>query len=209
MFNKNLKLESLSYKYKCIFVCIPKTAGTSIAKALGTPKGPPYHLDILEIKNIINDDFIFNSYFKFGFVRNPWDRAVSLYINRKNLHKKENFEDFIRWHKYSTDTAIYPSQKRYQLDWFLDENKNMVMNFVGKYNNLNHDWGIILNKLGLKIKSLKLIHKNKSIKDKIAEKLYKNSFSEYIQIQSRFIFKYIRFRDRDRVKSAYPYFSSI
>ena len=93
----------LCHKHKCIFVHIPKTAGQSIEKVFleslqfdesrrpelllrpnnDPNKGPPRlaHLkaqDYFEYEYITKETFY--KYFKFSFVRNPWDRAVSHYL---------------------------------------------------------------------------------------------------------------------------------
>tara|TARA_R100000278_G_C5425446_1_gene148166 strand:- start:164 stop:586 length:423 start_codon:yes stop_codon:yes gene_type:complete len=50
-----------------------------------------------QIKKKLNDDNIWDSYLKFGCVRNPWDRKVSAYFfahaNKQDCVKK-TFEDF-------------------------------------------------------------------------------------------------------------------
>ena len=94
-------------KLKCIFVHIPKTAGTSITNGLFENMGGSHRT----IKNYLlyfnNKDF--KNYYKFCFVRNPWDRLVSSYIFLKNggmhdgdakwakkyLSNCKNFEDFV------------------------------------------------------------------------------------------------------------------
>ena len=37
------------------------------------------HMSLPNIKKILNNDKIFNEYFKFSITRNPWDRVVSAY----------------------------------------------------------------------------------------------------------------------------------
>src|SRR2546430_15707730 len=95
----------ISHKYKCIFVEVPKTGSTSVRAILGKAWKP--HLNLWQIKNqmemywtryggrknrIMAALFLFFSgeqrseigrqqietYFKFGFLRNPLDRVVSL-----------------------------------------------------------------------------------------------------------------------------------
>ncbi len=94
-------------KLKCIFVHIPKTAGISITNAFFQNMGGSHRT----IKNYLlyfnNKDF--KNYYKFCFVRNPWDRLVSSYIFLKNggmhegdskwakkhLSNCKDFEDFV------------------------------------------------------------------------------------------------------------------
>ncbi len=162
----------ISHKYKCIFVEVPKTASTSIRSILGFPEKP--HLDIKEIeaefKNSLSYDGkvkslyysflnhtskqvigtrLYKKYFKFGFVRNPWCRTVSLYHRKQGIMMadKMTFEEFVDWINYSSDTCIHPSPKKNQLDWFLDENGNVAVDFIGKFERLQKDWQFIANKL--------------------------------------------------------------
>ena len=92
---------------KCIFVHIPKTAGISITNGLFQNMGGSHRT----IKNYLlyfnNKEF--KNYYKFCFVRNPWDRLVSSYIFLKNggmhegdakwakkhLSNCKDFEDFV------------------------------------------------------------------------------------------------------------------
>ena len=84
----------ISDKLKCIFVEVPKTGSTSIRNIIGHPEKP--HLNICQIAHEIQKEK-FYAYFKFGFVRNPWDRAVSLYERREGLQMKSKmtFDEFI------------------------------------------------------------------------------------------------------------------
>ncbi|MES0490785.1 MAG: sulfotransferase family 2 domain-containing protein [Leptospirales bacterium] len=123
-------------EFKCIFIEVPKTASTSVRRILGEPEIP--HLDILQIKEK-TPETVFNSYYKFGFVRNPWDRTVSLY-QRKNVHKQETFEDFVTWIQNSSDTCQYPRAHKNQLDWFTDAKGNVIVDYIGKFETLHEDW---------------------------------------------------------------------
>ena len=82
----------ISHKHKVIFVHIPKCGGVSMEGVLFKPRqrrskkylfGSPnkyqtgglQHLMSSHIIEEVGED-IFNQYFKFSFVRNPWDKMV-------------------------------------------------------------------------------------------------------------------------------------
>lgn len=93
----------------------------------------------------------FDSYFKFGFVRNPWDRVVSLYERTEalQLRNEMSFEQFVDWIQYSSATCVHSSPHRYQLDWFVDPNGNVLADFIGKFERLHEDWAFVAQKLSL------------------------------------------------------------
>lgn len=178
----------ISHKYKCIFVEVPKTGSSSIRAIIGSP--PKLHLNICQIrydmqhywthyggkknwilaglylllperKRIEIGDNQFDSYYKFGFVRNPWDRVVSLYLRKEGLQMKDKmtFDEFVEWIKYSSSTCIHPVPHANQLDWLVDPHGNMLVDFIGKFENYHNDWGVIANRLGA---LSELPHKNKN-----------------------------------------------
>jgi len=198
----------INRKYKCIFIEVPKTGSTSIRSLVGSPKYP--HLDIKETiynikhflpfynlryykyvnyiyKNILPTktrnsigENIIDEYFKFGIVRNPWSRTVSLY-NRKEgiqMRNKMSFEEFVNWINYSSDTCIYPSRKLNQLDWFKDSNGKLFVDFIGKFESLNKDWEHISEILGILDK---LPHKNKNTSRKHYSEYYNSKTKEIIR----------------------------
>jgi len=119
------------------------------------------HIKSQELKEKIPEE-IFRDYFKFGFVRNPWDWQVSLYtymLKNKNhfqhkLIKKMNFEEYIQWR---VDKDL-----RFQKDFFFDVKGNKLVDFIGKFENLNNDFKIICVKIGV---DATLPHLNKSRTD--------------------------------------------
>lgn len=176
----------ISHKYKCIFVEVPKTGSTSVRCVIGMP--PKAHLNIWQLRyelethwthyggvknRILAGGYLllpsgwrarigrerFKSYFKFGFVRNPWDRAVSLYerVNRV-CQTIASFEEFIDSMTFSSFTCIHPVPHRNQLDWFVDPDGNVIVDFIGRFETLDSDWALISAKLGI---SQPLPHANK------------------------------------------------
>ena len=158
----------ISHKHKCIFVEVPKTGSTSVRAILGKAWKP--HLNLWQIKQLMETSWTnyggrtnrimaalyllvpeqrrretgrqqFESYFKFGFVRNPWDRVVSLYERTEalQLRNEMSFEQFVDWIEYSSATCVHSSPHRYQLDWFVDANGNLLADFIGKFERLDED----------------------------------------------------------------------
>lgn len=77
---------------------------------------------------------VFESFFKFAAVRNPWARAVSLYSRREGvrLSDRMSFQDFCVDHYYASDTCRHPTLHRNQLDWLIDENGASLMDYTYK-----------------------------------------------------------------------------
>ena len=80
---------------------------------------------------------IFNIFFKFSAVRNPWARAVSLYSRREGVQMRDKltFEAFCNKHFYASDTCVHPTLHKNQIDWLCDENGQCIMDYVYKLEN--------------------------------------------------------------------------
>jgi len=98
------------------------------------------HEDILSTRNLM-PRAQFARYFKFAFVRNPWERLVSEYefLLKKTGHGRHarvknlsGFDQFI-------DMQI-PRRDAYQSNMLCDRNGVLLMDFVGKLENLDTDW---------------------------------------------------------------------
>lgn len=137
----------VSHQYRCIFVEIPKTGSTSIRQIVGFPEKP--HLNICQIAETLPRE-TFEGYFKFAFVRNPWDRAVSLYERREGRRMKEHmsFAAFIDWMTLASATCIHPLPHRYQLDWLISPHGDLLVDFVGRFESLAEDWRTIARRIG-------------------------------------------------------------
>ncbi len=110
---------------------------------------------------------IFNDFYKFAFVRNPWDLQVSMYhfILREptsstypQVSALGSFEAFIEW--VIKTPAPYPKGiTKSQWQMICDESGNLLVDFVGRYETLQQDFEFICQKLAI---SEKLPHLNKS-----------------------------------------------
>jgi hypothetical protein len=126
----------------------------------------PRHSRIVAAKEMLPENF-FDGLFKFAMVRNPWDLQVSSYhhIRRERPHliaHIDNFDDFVRWkldpardYQYHVDTSIQS-----QLDYLIDLQGNILVDFIGHYENLAEDFEEITRRIG--VEGVKLPHKRKA-----------------------------------------------
>jgi len=77
---------------------------------------------------------IFENYFKFSAVRNPWARTVSLYFRREGIssNHKMSFEDFCKNHIYASDTCRQPTLHNNQYDWISSDEGDLLVDYVYK-----------------------------------------------------------------------------
>jgi hypothetical protein len=101
-----------------------------------------------------------DDYFKFAFVRNPYDRAVSWYEYRKRPEAGHptrglSFEDFLGhgplWR------ACY--------ELICDESCNVLVDYVGRYENLEGDVSDVMKTLGLPFGGLPRLNGSPSRRD--------------------------------------------
>ncbi len=129
-----------------------------------------------------------DTYFKFAFVRNPWDRVYSWYRNvmRDKLHQQElsiggdsSFQEFVR---NCLDTwALRP-----QLSWITDETGEVAIDYVGKFETLEDDYRFICKRLGKPVKKLPMtLHYGaapyQEVYDKYTKALVAEKYAEEIE----------------------------
>jgi len=185
----------ISRKYKCFFVHIPKTAGTSIEWVLDgqcTPEdnGHRYlietypemrskkvpcveiqdkmdlalregkraqdmHLSALQYEKLYPEEFA--EFFKFSFVRNPWDRVVSAFhAHMQGNHKTcdiETFEDYVA----NLRTCLPESTRWPMKSYVCDREGSIIVDFIGQYERLETDWKEVAKDIGLEV-SLPLLN---------------------------------------------------
>lgn len=172
---------------KCIFIHIPKTAGVSICKSLfGNLAGGH---DSVSTYQIIYPKFEFDSYFKFCFIRNPWDRLFSAYKFLKTGGINKTDEQF------STDhLARYGNFEQFVEGWVSEENIMLythfvpqykyicptgtlipAVDFIGQYENLEEDFAHISEKI-FPGKVKQLPHLNKTHRNNCTD--FKTAYSD-------------------------------
>lgn len=160
-------------KFKCIHVHIPKCAGTSIAYAFRGSWLDPFdkinrirqgHATAYEIKKYYANKEQWNNYFKFAIVRNPFERVASAY-NFLIGESKSKFENRVWFRSFVTRTNQFKKmlgeknkadRKSYHyivkpaVD-FLFEDNNLLVDYIGRYENLEEEWEFICEKLEIKM----------------------------------------------------------
>lgn len=102
------------------------------------------HMSAKEIKNLVSVD-IWDSYFKFCFERNPWDKVISMFDHRfQRRTNAKNLEEFI-------DSGEFLDARNFDL---YTENNKLLVDFVGKYESLNKDLDYIFNEVGISFTGL-------------------------------------------------------
>jgi hypothetical protein len=181
MWVRNIQREGwvgvfVSDSRKVVFVHIQKTGGITVHRLLNER--------IPDLRRIVArhgfarlgmdelDDW--DEYFKFAFVRNPWDRLVSWYSMVTTMPKdgnelwryvhdnSSNFEEFI----YNcTDEVEIKDGVRYsfaynQLDYVTDDHGNLLVDFIGRLENFDKDIQEAFRRIGFELEAVP--HKNRS-----------------------------------------------
>ena len=161
-----------------LFVHVPKTGGTSITQLLKhdcdrawlplrqvcylfdnadhtLPEatfpvvGYPYHIKAKDMRRLWGAEK-YDSLFSFAFVRNPWDMVVSeyFYIQRKwdhplkkTVRKIATLPDYVQW---KLDNGYHNQQS----GWLYDDQGNLLVKQVGKFETYEDDANVILKKIG-------------------------------------------------------------
>jgi hypothetical protein len=161
----------LCHDPRCIFVHIPKAAGQSIEQVFldlsgltwktrgallmrpnSDPKLGPPRLAHLKATEYVSCGHVtqeqFDSYFKFSFVRNPWDRTVSMY-RYLGYDERCSFKTFVL-EKLSDTLWI---EKRWfvgpQHEFVSDASGNLLVDFIGKLESIQADFDVVCRRLGI------------------------------------------------------------
>ena len=174
----------ISRDFKTIFVHIPKTAGTSVEAAFGKIQmeqkyfkefGIGKHFSASKIKEDNQD--IFEEYYKWTIVRNPWERDLSMYnmMSKGIKFRHMNFKEFLKKvtvpnveklkisHKTNKKLNLFSDQRSF----FLDDDGSILMNKIVRYENLEIEWKNICKKISKRYEPL--LHLRKIKKKPISE----------------------------------------
>lgn len=168
----------ISYSHNFLFQHIPKTAGCSVVEPL-VPFGHrpeellvnrllervgirvnlvigPHtwkrfrdHSDMATIQRVLPQD-VFDSLFKFAFVRNPWDWLVSRYhyITQTDHHGQHErvkqlggFGGYVRWQA--------ARKRRGQAELLFGPGGEVLVDYIGRYETLADDFAEVTRRIGI------------------------------------------------------------
>lgn len=167
----------VSYRHNFLFVHIPKTGGTSVRNALAPFGHDPSsywqnqllqrvgisvnvvlggykayqfrkHARVVTAKAKLPAD-VYDSLFKFCFVRNTWELLVSNYNfilsnpqhKRFSIVRKLSFADFI---DFAVSRGI-----GFQLDQITSPQGELMVDYIGHFKRLAADFGVVQQRLGI------------------------------------------------------------
>lgn len=136
-----------------VFIHINKTGGSSIEKALGIGLD---HSTALEKYRQLGER-AWRRKFTFTVVRNPWDKVVSHYhyrlrTNQTGLADKPiPFDEWLQRCYIDRDPRYYDQPRMFmpQRRWLVDENDELLVEFIGRFENLQADFKAITRRLGV------------------------------------------------------------
>ncbi len=183
----------ISHSHQFIFFHVTKVAGISITNALQAYIEEPTHFRIArpaaeinskpnpmyemwksallhakakDVKKELSPE-IFANYFKFAFVRNPWDWQVSMrhfilkettHIHHERIKAMQSFEEYLNW----VINAKNPYPKggtKFQKEAIADNENNLLVNYIGRFEELATGFNQVCQYLKL---DTSLPHLNKS-----------------------------------------------
>lgn len=156
------------HSHKAIYFDIPKVATSSIFnliyKEVNKEENSNYY-DMYkmfpQVREIDTNKKWFNDYYKFAFVRNPYSRIVSCYTSIMENTKEDtvlrglgiynipSFKEFVIAVSKKTDKELSnldPHTTPQHL--YLYKNNELLVDHVGKLENLNEEMNIIFKKIG-------------------------------------------------------------
>ncbi|HFD79851.1 MAG TPA: sulfotransferase [Gammaproteobacteria bacterium] len=164
----------ISHRRKCIFIHIPKCGGSSIEKLIWPREkdkteanlwmgftseygnkyqtGGLQHLMAKHVRQEVGED-VFDRYYKFSLVRNPYDKAVSQFEYMKKRPDLREFLGMSENDDFKTYLTLIAKKVHVQWDsqykFILDDSGNALVDYVGRFENFDEDVTTILDALNM------------------------------------------------------------
>ncbi|MCI5167250.1 MAG: sulfotransferase [Candidatus Electrothrix sp. GM3_4] len=210
----------ISHSHRFIYFHVAKTAGLSIREAL-TPytvlpdkfkiRRPPevvagkpnplylmwentvLHAKAVDVKKELSSE-LYDSYYKFAFVRNPWDWQVSMYhfilkefdhVSHTRVRSMKNFEEYLEW-VVRTPRPFARGATKFQKDVLTGKNGGLLVDFVGRFERLEQDFIRICREISINATLPKInatVHKDyRSYYNQKTKRIVEEHFREDIEL---------------------------
>jgi hypothetical protein len=117
------------------------------------------HMPAWRVKAYLGDD-IWWRYYKFAFVRNPWDRQLSFYFYKtRNEQPRRSFDAFMA----KKQRAFVESREIYAIDG------EVAVDFLGRYETLEQDFRKALQDIGISAGPLPMANTSDKPRDRYRE----------------------------------------
>lgn len=159
--------------------------GENMKKSWGKHWGIGKHSTAQSIRDLIGND-LWSKYYTFAFVRHPYNRITSLYNFTENKIKQQRWRKYVRFTPNQGEKGIWewPTSKAFldsksfseyirhpelkkgpsfkpQYSFVSDKNGKLIIDYIGKVENIEEDFRKICSKIEIEFK---LLHINKSKK---------------------------------------------
>lgn len=152
---KEVLQEMISNSHRFIFIHIPKTAGSSIAHALQTYSHVPVtftengnaeldfkHITAREIHGHIGE--LWDEFFSFAVVRNPWERVVSNFFYLQSIN-----HPMLKGAKTPREWVISHNIWCYPAAYYITIEGAVAVKRVLRYENLQNDFNQLCGHIGI------------------------------------------------------------
>ena len=182
----------IANKLKAIFIHITKTAGSSIEVAMNEVEqrddgaidpatgdfvnvvtGQEKHMTARAVQDFVSRD-VWDSYYKFSVVRNPFERFHSLWWNGRYVGKRHSlsFPEFVDFALHRTLKGRFRHWRRGewkihqrfrpQTWWLRSHNGEIEMDQILKFESIDDDYALLARNIGLPSETLpKILMKNR------------------------------------------------
>ena len=164
----------LSVSHRFIFIHVNKAAGSSMKRALGQLDRQPSRSSLNKLKSKLHlaRDYrkrfypvhtyasqlqrelpaeVYNDFFKFAFVRNPWDWLVSTYNYLRNTPTHRHHRRVLAMKSFAEYAEFEIAHGDRSQAAFVCKNKDVIVDFVGRFETLDDDFAIVCERLGIDV----------------------------------------------------------
>lgn len=175
----------VSHQHRFVFAAVPKTGTHSVRQALREQMGDedieqvglfvnkrfPYeqlaairhgHLSLAQVRPFLGED-AFDAYFKFAFVRNPYDRFVSYcaFMSRDSGHFATQPQEVMRYflfHAPPEQHILFQPQSSLLVD---DDGQALLTDMVGRVEDMQASYDAICARIGIPSRPLDQVNGSK------------------------------------------------